>query len=333
MEKTKKSIEIVYTSVPGLSSMSPKPRIRIQNAIQKKYTSVKNTDVRTIQDLHELVARKPDLCFLGCKQLPLLSDSSEMGWVSDFLDEHGIAYTGSNSAAMSLEYSKHEAKKAIIKAGLQTSGYFIGKNDKDFYKSNLSFPLFIKPTNLGNKQGVDANSVVHDIHGYLKKIKSLRELGCDSLVEEYLAGREFSVGVLEVAGSTELITLPVEAIIAKNERGDRILAATNNSAEAEQVVAVTDMKIKNEICNLAKNVFRALGASDYGRIDIRLDENGVANFLEANLIPGLSAASYFPIGNMLNHSVGYDETIQSIVDLALKKQASVHDGLLQGAAA
>lgn len=321
MTKIQKKIEIVRTPFKKYSLMSIPPSESIKKALQETYVDVRATNVSSIEELQEVVGRRPDLCFLGIKQLPVTAGSEELMWISDFLDEQGMAYTGSSSKAISLDFNKHDAKKLAIEAGLKTSKYFIGRTEEDLENSDLAFPLFIKPTNQGNKMGVDSNSVVHDISGYNKKIRELIDLGFDPLVEEYLTGREFSVGILESIGSPELITLPVEIIVGENDRGDRIIGLTDDpNMPAQQVLAVPDEKINNEICTLAKDIFKIVGGRDYGRIDIRLNKEGVAYFLEANLIPALGETHSLPTGNLLNHSIGYSETIQSIAALALTRQ-------------
>ena len=73
---------------------------------------------------------------------------------------------------------------------------------------------------------------------------------------------------------------------------------------------------------LALHVFHALGARDYGRIDIRLDGAGVPHFLEANLMPSiLKDYGNFPKACMLNETIGYEESILRIVDLAFERSA------------
>jgi D-alanine-D-alanine ligase len=323
MKKINKYIEIIRTTNKKLSSMSEGPSLLILDALRTKYSKVEITIVNTVEDLEDLVLRKPDLCFLGLKQLPLSRDNAEMDWISDYLDEKDINYTGSKSSAIALEFNKQEAKKVIISAGLNSAKYFVGDNIEDLKLLDMNYPLFVKPTNMGNKKGIDSNSEVNNIEEYSIKINSLNdELNSIALVEEYLPGREFSVAILEAKGLDELIALPIEVIIKKNENGDRILGSTNMSADEEKILEVKDSKIHRNISDLAINVFRTLGARDYGRIDIRLDDNGVANFIEANLIPGLSSVSFFPIANLLNASVKYRDTILSIVDIAFYRNKS-----------
>jgi D-alanine-D-alanine ligase len=141
-------------------------------------------------------------------------------------------------------------------------------------------------------------------------------------VESYLPGREFSVALLEYMDSDKLLAMPVELITEPNAQGDSILGQTVKSEDTEHVVAVTDLALRGQLSKFAKSVFRALGARDYGRIDIRLDAHGQPQFLEANLIPGLAKhdfVSYFTAACEINQAMSYDVMILELVALCLDR--------------
>ena len=122
--------------------------------------------------------------------------------------------------------------------------------------------------------------------------------------------------------------MPLELIAPTSARGDRILSSAVKEADTEQYAAVTNPVIREAVNTLALDVFHALGARDYGRIDIRLDANGVANFLEANLIPSLlDQYGNFPKACMLNLGIDYQQMILQITELGLARQ-SVEDELI-----
>ena len=81
--------------------------------------------------------------------------------------------------------------------------------------------------------------------------------------------------------------MPIELIAPQDKNGCRILTSKVKSSNIEKASLVYDDDVKSKVMTLALNVFLALGARDYGRIDIRLDSAGIPNFLEANLIPSL----------------------------------------------
>ncbi|MEX1058835.1 MAG: hypothetical protein WEC17_00140, partial [Candidatus Saccharimonadales bacterium] len=134
MRKTNQHIEIVSSTIIGLSSMSQKSRLAALAVLAKHYMRARITIVNNLSDLEDLVARRPDLVFLGMKFLPCNPiagrHDSDRIWLSDYLDQCGIAYTGSNGAAHKLELDKSSAKQRIIAAGLDTSPFIVARQNR-----------------------------------------------------------------------------------------------------------------------------------------------------------------------------------------------------------
>jgi D-alanine-D-alanine ligase len=326
--KINQHIEIVSSTQSGLSSMGRKPREAVLAVLAEHYTRVEITIVNNLADLEALVNRRPDLVFLGMKMVLAnqslgIKDPAKI-WLGEYLDEHGIAYSGSNHFAHELEVNKALAKHCALSAGLRTSPFYvINKNQHaNIVSSSLTYPVFIKPTNRGGGQGIDSQSVAHNFAQLKSKVQSLAtNLHADSLIEQYLPGREFSVAILKDEASSELSVMPIELIAPLDKRGSRLLSAEVKHADTERSIAVTDEVIKFKICDLAINVFHALGARDYGRIDIRLDEFGIPHFLEANLMPSLkrSDGNYFPKACAINLNLNYEQMILRIARLGLTR--------------
>ncbi|MEO5949992.1 MAG: D-alanine--D-alanine ligase [Candidatus Saccharimonadales bacterium] len=318
MQKIQKTIEIVRSSTGRLSSMGQDSAEAIQAVLADKYSQVTITIVNNIADLEGIAARRPDLVFLGLKYIfdakySGREDSTKI-WVSEYLDNKGIAYTGSNQFSHALEANKQLAKQQVHNAGFKTSPFHVIQLGDTFdVDTDLKFPLFVKPTNRGGGQGIDRNSVVHNNEELHSKVNSIANLlFADSLIEEFLPGREFSVAILR--DETKALTaMPIELIAKPDSRGIRMLSNFVKSSNEEQVIAVLDAPLRARINDLAIGVFNALGARDYGRIDIRLDEDGVPHFLEANLIPSLiSGYGSFPKACILNGGIEYKPMILSI---------------------
>ena len=150
------------------------------------------------------------------------------------------------------------------------------------------------------------------------------------LIEEYLPGREFSVAVLKDDFSAGHLAMPIELIAPPDKNGSRILSGSVKSSNAEQALEVTDPVIKSKVTALALDAFYALGARDYGRIDIRLDKTGAPHFLEANLIPSLiSGYGSFPKACILNIGLGYEAMIMRIARLGLARNTNVNEENLE----
>ena len=137
-----------------------------------------------------------------------------------------------------------------------------------------------------------------------------------SLVETYLAGKEYSVGIFEDGIDGSLRAMPIEIIVKKNIDGYCILDFDVKKNDEEKVIPVTDIKIFNKISKIAKVSFKALGGKSFGRIDIKMDHLGVPHFIEANLMPGLRKG-YFYRSCVLNLDMSYEDMIFSIANTGL----------------
>ena len=169
----------------------------------------------------------------------------------------------------------------------------------------------------GDSRGIDSNSIVYNFPSFRKKVLDIKnKYNLPSLVETYLPGKEYSVGIFQDSISGNLRAMPVEIIIKKNINGHCILDFDVKKNDEETVIAVSDIKIFNKLCKLAKNSFKALGGKSLGRIDIKMNHLGVPHFMEANLMPGLRTG-YFYRSCMLNLNMNYDDMIFSIANTGL----------------
>ncbi len=297
----------------------------LADSLRSRYTHVGITDVDNIDDLKLLVSKQPDLVFLRTKRLPGTidhpNDSSDTIWISEYLDECGINYTGSAATAVALDYDKTRAKQIVGNAGLNTPAFFIAKEDEQMNIQDLSFnfPLFVKPLNCGDGVGIGADSVVRDFDSLKQKVLSIiKDFHGAALVEEYLPGREFSVALLKNLTSDNFLVMPIEIITDKNDKGDRILGRKTKREDTERVFAVPEGDLRESVIDFARKIFEVLGARDYGRIDIRMDKQGVPSFIEANLVPGIGRG-YLARAYKINTGRSYDEMVLHIVDLAFSR--------------
>jgi D-alanine-D-alanine ligase len=119
--------------------------------------------------------------------------------------------------------------------------------------------------------------------------------------------------------------MPVEIIVSDKNSGNKILGYKAKKENKEKVIAIDDKDIYKSVVAIAKNSFIALGARDYGRIDIIMDDKNCPYFLEANLVPGMTQrpsdidCSYFPRACFINNHITYQETVQKIAEIALNR--------------
>ena len=135
-------------------------------------------------------------------------------------------------------------------------------------------------------------------------------------METYLSGKEYSVGIFQDSTNGSLQAMPIEIVIKKNKNGHRILDFDVKKDDEEKVIAVTDLIIFEKLSKLAKEAFKALCGKSLGRIDIKMNQQGVPHFMEANLMPGLRKG-YFYRSCLLNLNMNYEDMIFSIANTGL----------------
>lgn len=319
MPRINKSIEIATTTIKSLSSMSLNSRLDLKAVLEKKYRDVTITDITSVDDLRAMVLRRPDLVFIGMHYIP--DESGKPVWLSDVLQGAGIAHTGSSKGPSVLERNKMRAKQRVADHGHSTSAAVVLRHNEDFTKADIdiSYPIFVKPIDGGGGSGINDGSVVTTFEELKAQVRWLFGVrSSDVLLETYLSGREFSVGVIRKRFLKGFHLLPLEIVAPPNEAGLSYLSASVKQADSERTLEVSDPILRKKLNSLALGAFEALGARYYGRIDIRLDENGEPHFLEANLIPSLLREyGNLPKAAKLNMGITHDQLIYKIVELGL----------------
>jgi len=314
-------IEVVRSNYKYFSSMGEGSALAIVDILRTHYTDVVLTNIDTPVDLDALVSRNPDLVFLGMNYVRDSYDDAPIVWMSEVLESNGIRHTGSNQHAHHLEINKDLAKKRMKRCGVKTADFQIVRRGDSITSGlgELSFPLFVKPSNKGGGQGIDEFSVVRTLDELQRKIASVHNVqSADALIETYLKGREFSVAVIGDAKTGQLTAMPIELVANEDRNGDRMLSNMVKHMDTETVLEVIDPVEYLKLTTFAIEAFQALGARDYGRIDVRFNEAGVPHFLEANLIPSLiNQFGSFPKAYALNLGRTHTDMILQITHLGL----------------
>ena len=219
--KINKSIEIVIVpDLGGINSHQDNVGIileekNILKILSKRYKNVSITEINSEEDLEALVKRKPDLVFSGVKYFIF---NNKNIWLNDYLEMFEISYIASSKAALDNESDKNIAKKIMQKNNIRTADFFI-TNPGEYLKESsipIKFPLFIKPVTGGDSRGVDKKSLVFNFEDFTAKVLDIKiKQNSPSLVETYLAGKEYSVGIFEDSIDGSLRAMPIEIIIKK----------------------------------------------------------------------------------------------------------------------
>jgi D-alanine-D-alanine ligase len=211
--------------------------------------------------------------------------------VPAILELLNIPYVGSDPAALSICLDKVLAKKMVRQAGIFTADFIVMRTGKERLPGNLHFPVIIKPIAEGSSKGVMGMNVVQD-EADLRRISRelLSKYRQPVLVEEYLSGREFTVGLL---GENRPKVLPPMEILFNNKK-DRFPVYAfehkldTNESISYQAPANIDRSLQKNLEHVARNAFTALGCRDVARVDLRLDRNERIHFIECNPLPGLT---------------------------------------------
>ena len=258
-----------------------------------------------------IVKKNPDLVILAVKYISLQKGNNI--WLSEYFSRHGINFTGSSRDVLRFDSNKISAKLYLANKGIKTARYFTAIPGQYRCASELpiKFPLFLKPIDAANGNGIDDFSFVTNFSEFESKILSwYSRFSTPILVEEYLDGREFTVSIINTPNN-ELIISPIEIVPPESKNGLRILGQKVKNDDSEELKSIEDDYIKNKVIKLAVNSFLTLGVRDFGRIDIRANKAGDCFFIEANLVPGMTyGSSYFPKSCEIERALTYDEVIQ-----------------------
>lgn len=321
--KIDRYIEIVTSPIGAFNLMPQKTLALIKRALSAHYAKVEISIIHNEKDLNDVVRKNPDLVISGIKYLGFNDDSIQRNsknkiWFSDFLDENNVKYMGSSKIALEFEFDKSKAKKKVGDSGIKTAASFIANPEQ--FKLNeiiIDYPLFIKPLFEGDSRGINSKSLVHNFKEYQEKILSIYDnQQTPSLVEKYLSGKEYTVGIIQDFENKTFKVNPAELLTRGNNQDIRFLGFDEKIANKELVLEINNETIKSLISNLALDSFKVLGAKGYGRIDIKMDGNGVPHFLEANLVPGLGYG-YFYRCYKLNGGISYEQMLLDIVGHSL----------------
>jgi len=314
----------------------------VYRALAENYKYVGFNIVKTRRDLDFIIKKKPDLVFSGIRYLrsdinDITTEKNSHLWVSEYMENAGVNYTGSTRPSLELERNKYQAKKAVEIHGISTAPYFLGISGRyqEAVQLPLIFPMFVKPVCESDSQGIGADSVVHNFDDYQKKVTSINAIFQEpSLVEKLIVGREFTVAIFDDSSIGELIAMPVEIIVPPQASGTKILDYQTKKDNQEKVISVSDSDIYEGVTTLAKQAFKALRGRDFGRIDILMDADGYPYFMEANFMPGMTKrsrdidCSYFPRACFINAEMTYQETVCKMAELALSRSISRASALL-----
>ena len=260
------------------------------NPVQKAPPSQEELAKMASQTLPQMLGALPSLKEADVVFLGLHGGYGEDGSIQAFLDMAGIRYTGSGHLASALAMDKDLSKHLFRRAGVPTADWVMAKPEgtveEQLGRLGAIMPVVVKPSKQGSTVGL---SVVKRREELTAAIAEAFRYDDEVMIEQFVAGRELTVGILGDEA------FPVGEIIPKHEIYDYECKYTPGMAE-EVFPAQIPSDRAREAQELAKRAFQALKLRGCARIDFRMTEDGSLFCLEANTLPGMTATSLIPQG-------------------------------------
>src|SRR6267143_401026 len=277
-------------------------------------------DLEATADLPALIeTTRPDLVFNMAEGIKGRNRESQVPALLELLD---IPYSGSDPAALNIALDKALAKKIVRQHGILTPNFFTMNTGKERLPRDLRFPLIVKPIAEGSSKGVHATSVVEN-EGELREAahKMIAKYDRPALVEDYIGGREFTVGML---GERRPKVLPLMEVVFLDESENRPVYSFEFKQDWSSKIRY-DVPARLEPAQLkaleraARECFIALGCRDVARVDFRMDEQGKIYFLECNPLPGLTPGWSDLVLIAKAAGIDYDALIAEILSGAIRR--------------
>ncbi len=292
-----------------------------------------NADETLLDTIRET---RPDLCFNIAEGLH--GDSRE-SHVPALLELLQVPYTGAKVLTHAIALDKAMTKRVWRDQGLPTAAFQEFRHVQEPLDPALQFPLFVKPAREGSGMGINANSIVRNEAALRAQVNwVLTTYHQPALVEGYLPGREFTVGLVgnryrpgqaprsdfyDAAGFHVFPPLEVDtqkgAVKGIYNTEAKSYAIEDENAPGYLCPADTTAELDAELRQLVVAAFEALGGLDVGRVDFRLDADGHPQLVEINTLPGLNPLVSDMVIVSRAESVPYERLIREICDLARER--------------
>lgn len=294
------------------------------DALQSVFAKAGLKTVHLEQDasfMTKVMESRPDFIFNIAEGI---GGRSREGQVPAMLDILGIPYSGSDTTTLCVALDKALTKRLLKSYRVPTPSYLelLPKTPRSRHK--LRFPVIVKPSCEGSSKGI-SDVAIADNDQELQHLldRNFCLYNQTMLVEEYIAGREFTVGLLG-NGSSLRVFEPMEICYLDQEHRENTIYSFNVKKHYQQYVryecpAKLDPKANRAIKKYAATAFQALHCRDFARADFRLAADGTFHFIEINPLPGLAPGySDYPMLAAAN-GLAYDDLVLAVLNTALQR--------------
>jgi len=298
----KKVIGVVMGGVSGEREISLKSGAAVAKALRSAGFEAREVVVDD-KVAEQLPAAGIDVAFIA-----LHGGWGEDGRVQALCEMLDLSYTGSGVLASGLAMNKMQAKTIFVQNDIPTPEYCPGIS-REFVLDTMGFsvPLVIKPTAEGSTLGVH---IVREMGEFDHALADAKRYDETPIVEQYIPGREITVGVL--AGEA----LGVVEIVPKSGFYDYESKYTEGASEYVAPADV-DPEVENKAREFAARSFESLGCQGAARVDLRLDPDRGLFVLEVNTIPGMTPLSLLPMSAAVT-GISFEQLCERIVGIAVE---------------
>ena len=252
------------------------------------------------------LCRMADIVFMA-----LHGENGENGKIQAAFDLFGIRYTGTGYLGSALAMNKGMAKQLFLENGIPTPRGTSLKRGEDAAKiedCGIHFPCVVKPCSGGSSIGV---SIVRDKAEYEQALKEAFRWENELVIEEYVKGREFSVGVIDFQALPIIEIAPVEGFYDYKNK-------YKAGSTVETCPAELSEQITKEMQGYAEKVAEVLGLNTYSRTDFLLDAEDHIFCLEANTLPGMTPTSLLPQEAKVT-GVDFNQLCEKLIESSMRK--------------
>jgi D-alanine-D-alanine ligase len=311
------------------------PRKNADEDVQEVYEALKRAGHNPVylrldgtpQSLIELATSETDLIFNLVESFG--GDDRCDTNVAAYLELLGRRFTGAGAAGLYLAQDKALAKKIFAFHGIHTPYFATVYRGRTDHSHDIQFPVIVKPAREDGSIGIQFGAVCGSIKELMERIDYIHtEFDTPALIEEYIEGREFYIGVL---GNDKPEALPVvELDLSKLPEGTPKIAGTEVKWEEDteaykktQSILPKDLdeEMEGRLKSVAVQAFQALQLRDYGRIDFRLAKDGTLHVLEVNPNPYLLPSAEFCMAARQGGR-SFPQLIDRIVEVAMARYAN-----------
>jgi len=290
------------------------------DALDQALTEIGYKVIR-IGNLFDLVkfldlGKRCDIVFNICEGMHGIAREAQ---VPCLLDAYRIPYVFSEPDILNLTLDKALTKLVLKEAGILTAPFQVIHRIEDTDQVDLKYPLFVKPIAEGTSKGIDGFSIIENKANLNKSVAYLLEAFKQPvLVETFLPGREFTIGILGSGDETRAMGA-MEIVL--NEKAPHPIYSYSVKKDWKKYVSyrISDDLIARKCMDAAIKAWKIIKGKDAGRIDFRLDSEGKPNLIEVNPLAGLNPTySDLPILARLQ-GISYEQIITRIMDSALER--------------